>query len=186
MKTEILSRIVEVLTNHGSVSFVATIGGRQITVGVSGDPREAVSVKSSPEAWGGWAEAPGEMAAKVADGIVITSVSTEKTVARVMEPIKAHPIGLTLEELAKALDVRPRNRLKALLAALVKSGRLRKVGRRFRDADAVVRRGPRPREAQPVARRAISDAKMSALAKARAALAEARARQAKAKRGRRS
>lgn len=176
MKSDILSRIVETLTRHGSVSFVARIGGREITVGVSADPREAAGASAAPAAWSGWKEAPVEMAEKVAAGVVVSdATTTAEAIKRVMAPIRASPIGLSLEELATALDVRPRTRLKTILAALIKSGRLRKVGRLFRAADAVVRRGPKPRSADADGPRVPSAAKLAALAKARAALAKVRA-----------
>lgn len=185
MNNEILSRIIETLAKHGSVSFVATIGGREITVGVSADPHEADQIKKAPGSLGEWAAAPTAMAGKIAAGVVVSAESTAKAVLRVMEPIKASPIGLTLEELAKKLDVRPRNRLKVILAALLKSGRLVKVGRRFRDADAKVTRGPKPRPPGHKLKMPglpLSAAKLSALAKARAALDAARARARAAKR----
>lgn len=167
---DLVSKLIETMSRHGSVEFDVSIDGKRLVVGV--DP--AVHAQR-------YAALPEVMAGKVAQAKVVFPEA-------VLAAIVRSPLGLTLEELATGLDVRPRNKLKPALATLLKAKRLVKVGRRFRDATAVVRRGPKPRPpgTKPKAPgRQVSPAKLSALAKAREALAAARARRDRAaKRGR--
>lgn len=155
-----LNDIFQLLSQYGDVTVNATVGGRTVQI-------RMVDGEGAP--------AP---AARVATKAGANTPDPE----RVFEAISAVPIGLTLEDLATKLSVRPRNLLKPVIQALVRAGRVKKVGRRHRSSTAVVRRGPPPKEgrvakpaAKPGRKKAVSPAKLAALAKAREARAAKRA-----------
>lgn len=165
-----LNDIFQLLSQYGDVTVNASVGGRTVQIRlVDGEGAPAVSAAARRT------ERPAGRSAK-AEG---NAPDTE----RVFDAISGVPIGLTLEDLATKLDVRPRNLLKPVIQSLVRDGRVIKVGRRHRSAAAVVRRGPPPKEdravkaapaGKPGRKKAVSQAKLDALSKARAARAAKR------------
>jgi hypothetical protein len=121
----VLDDILDVLARHGEVTISAQVSGRVFEVRVQDG---ASGVQSTP--------ARGARGA----GAGPSGPSAEAVFAA----LAAIPVGLTLEDLAKQLGVRPRNKLKPVLAELTRAGKIKKVGRKHRSTSAVVRRGRKP------------------------------------------
>ena len=166
-----LDEILAVLRQYGEVTISANVGGKAVHIRLEDADGE---VATTGRRGGKSVVTAGKSAGNAPDADLV------------FETISAMPIGLTLEDLANKLDVRPRNLLKPVLQGLMKAGRVIKIGRRHRSASAVVRRGPPPKATRagaspgrppgrPAKKKAVSQAKLDALSKARAARAAKRA-----------
>ena len=130
----VVGEIIGVLVRCGVTAFDASAGGRQTHILLGDVDRKHIL--------SGYAQWTGTVTG------TITAQSAPKNQPEVlMMLLEAHAIGLTLKEMAAKLKVRPRNAIKPALAALITSRRVVKVGRLFRSASAVVRRGRPPNAA---------------------------------------
>ena len=138
----VVREVIGVLVRTGVTAFDATAGGRQTHVLLGNADRKQIL--------SGYAQWTGPVSG------TITAQSAPKNQPDVlMMLIEANAVGLTLKEMAAKLKVRPRNALKPALETLIKSRRVVKVGRLFRSASAVVRRGRPPNaatESNPIKR----------------------------------
>ena len=126
--TSLRDALAELLTSlqaHGEVQIRARIGGATFDIRMDdGAPRGRSAA-----------------ARAIADEAGLPSAS------QILDLLHQNTLGLRLKELASRFGVKPRNRLKPLIARLIDERRVKPAGRRFRAADVVVRRGRKPKNA---------------------------------------
>lgn len=161
----VMRKLLGVLNDEGAVVLTANVGGSKVSLSI--DSNRA-------------AQRPPAKAGK-RQATAASAVDTEN----VLELLSKSEKGLSLEELATALSIRPRNLLKPVLARLKKGKQVIKAGRLFRPAGMVVRRGPKAKGEvvksadymfKDVKKSGPSPSKLAALQKARDALAASRAK----------
>lgn len=113
-----LSELLTALQQHGAVDITARVAGTSFTISLS-------DTTGAPRGRG-----------SVGEGLPSGDA--------VIDLLRKNTLGLRLKELAAHFGVKPRNRLKPLIAQLSTAGRLKAAGRRFRASDVVVRRGRKP------------------------------------------
>jgi hypothetical protein len=121
--TQIRDALGELLTSlqqHGDVTITAKIGGATFSIRMDDAPVRGRAARA------------------------VASEAGLPSATQLLELLHDNPLGMRLKELAGQFGVKPRNRLKPLIARLIEERRVRPAGRRFRAADVVVRRGRKP------------------------------------------